>query len=134
MRKTLFQLCISVILLGFFAIQVDWTELLSSFKEINLAFYLASTMAALSGPVILAGKYRLLIKRSNLALPFRRLVTVNFIVRFYALFLPSALGPEAVRWYKITKNKQGKAFFLAATIVERLFFVLVLILFASVPL
>jgi len=61
-------------------------------------------------------------------------VAINFISRFYALFLPSALGPEAIRWYKVTKNKQGKSFFLASTMVERLFFLLILLVFGTLPL
>ncbi len=134
MRKVFFQLSVSLLLLAYFAAWIDWPAIVAAFKEINIALYLVSTLAAISCPVIVSGKYQLLIRRTSLDLPFPRLVAINFIARFYALFLPSALGPEAVRWYKITKNKAGKTFFLASTIVERVFFILLLFLCGSVPL
>lgn len=134
MRKVLLQLSVSILFLVYFGTRVDWLEILAALKEINPAVYLVSTLAAICGPVIISGKYRLLIARTSLDLPFPRLVAINFIARFYALFLPSSLGPMAVRWYKITKNKAGKTFFLASTLVERLFFILLLFACGAVPL
>ena len=134
MRKALFQLTVSVMLLGYFSFRVDWTTMAAAFTGIYPGWYLLSTLGALSGPLIMTGKYRLLIARTTLDLPFLRLAAINYIARFYALFLPSALGPEAVRWYKVTKNRKGKIFFLASTIVERLFFVLVLFVCGAAPL
>ena len=134
MRKVLFQVSISALLLGWFAAAVDWAAIFGAFKEIHIALYLVSTLAATSGPVIMAGKYKLLIARTRLDLPFPSLVAINFIARFYALFVPSSLGPMAVRWYKVTKNKDGKTFFLAATMVERIFFILLLVACGSAPL
>jgi hypothetical protein len=75
-----------------------------------------------------------LILGSNLEASYFRLVIINYIAEFYALLIPTALGPEAVRWYKITKNKEGKSLFFASTIVERIFFLLVLFVCGSVPL
>ncbi|MFO7728887.1 MAG: lysylphosphatidylglycerol synthase transmembrane domain-containing protein [Desulfonatronovibrio sp.] len=134
MRKVFFQICLSVLLLGYFALRVNWGELAAAFIGINAGFYLLSTLATLMALVLVSFKYRLLIAHTSLDLPFSRLVAINFITKFYALFLPSALGPEAVRWYKITRNKKGKAFFLASTIVERLLFILVLFACGSIPL
>ncbi|HDQ41913.1 MAG TPA: flippase-like domain-containing protein [Desulfonatronum sp.] len=134
MVKLFLKIGVSLFLLAFFAIRADLEAMSAAFTGIQPAWYILSLLAALSGPLIMSGKYRLLIARTSLDLPFFRLVAVNFIARFYALFLPSALGPEAVRWYKITKNKKGKSFFLAATIVERLFFLLSLFACGAIPL
>ncbi len=62
------------------------------------------------------------------------LVKINFITRFYALFLPSAIGREVVRWIKVTRNQNGKALFLALIVYERLTFILVLLLCGVIPL
>lgn len=134
MRKVVFQLSLSVLLLFFFAANVDWNEMGLAFSGLRLHFYIISALTALLGPIILAGKYNLLTSHTTLDIPFTRLMAINYIARFYALFLPTALGPEAVRWYKITKNKEGKSFFLASTIVERIFFLLLLFICGSVPL
>lgn len=113
---------------------IDFSLLKDAFYQIRLSFYIISTLIALVCPIILAFKYSILIKNTSLSISIHRIVVVNFISRFYALFLPSALGTEMVRWYKITKNKKGKSHFLAATILERIFFLLVLITFGSIPL
>ncbi len=62
------------------------------------------------------------------------LIKINFIARFYALFLPSAIGREIVRWIKVTRNQSGKAFFGASIVYERLTFLLVLLLCGVMPL
>jgi len=82
----------------------------------------------------MARKYHLLIKGTPLSISVVRLMVIHFISRFYALFLPTALGPEFVRWYKVTKDKSGKTFFLAATSYERMLFLLVLFIFGMLPL
>ena len=134
MTKLLFKIGISSLLLFYIVYKIDWHVVGNAFAQINIFFYIISTIIALVCPVFLAIKYHLLIKNTPLALPVPRLIVINYISRFYALFLPSALGPEAVRWYKVTKNKQGKSFFLASTIFERLIFLLILLLFGTIPL
>ena len=82
----------------------------------------------------MACKYRFLIRDTNLSLPLIRLINIQLLSRFYAFYLPTAIGPEAVRWYKVTKNKEEKSFFLAATFYERVIFLLVLFGFGMLPL
>ena len=110
MVKLLFKLVISSLLLFYIVYKVDWHVVENAFVQINISFYIISTIIALVCPVFLAIKYPLLIKNTPLALPVPRLIVINYISRFYALFLPSALGPEAVRWYKV-KKQTGKKFF-----------------------
>ncbi len=134
MVKLLFRIVISSLLLFYIVYKIDWYVVGNAFEQINIFFYIISTIIALVCPVFLAVKYRFLIKKTSLALSISRLVAINYISRFYALFLPSALGPEAVRWYKVTKNRPGKSFFLASTIFERLIFLMILLLFGTIPL
>jgi uncharacterized membrane protein YbhN (UPF0104 family) len=82
----------------------------------------------------IAAKYFILIKKSPINHTLLSLVKINFISRFYALFLPSAVGREFVRWMKVTRNQEGRASFMASIIFERLTFLLVLILCGSIPL
>ncbi len=133
MRKTTFRLAISLSFLLYLGIGVDWLSLAAVFRQVGVLPYVLSTGFAISSTIFIAGKYRLFIKGTPIALPLKRLVAINFISRFYALFLPSAIGPEAIRWYKVTKNKKGRSFFLAATMAERLFFLLILLLCTLIP-
>jgi len=134
MYKIIFRIVISSLLVAYFSFKVEWGIILSSFLEIDILYYTISTIISIVCSLFLAFKHHQLIKNTRLELPITRLVAINFISRFYALFLPSALAPEAVRWYKVTKNKEGRSFFLASIMVERLFFVLTLLLFGTIPL
>ncbi len=134
MFKHLLRIALSCLLLVYFFLNVDWTVLISALYKINIYFYLVSTIVALSGSYFMARKYHLLIKGTPLSISVVRLMVIHFISRFYALFLPTALGPEFVRWYKVTKDKSGKTFFLAATSYERMLFLLVLFIFGMLPL
>ena len=134
MKKLLFQLCISSLILLYLILKVDRQILIDSFREVEISIFILSTCVALSAPIVKAYKYFLLIRGTSLSVSIIRLVKIDFIARFYGLILPSALGPAAVRWYKITKNKKGKSFFLASTMVERLIFIFISLLCGTLPL
>jgi hypothetical protein len=93
-----------------------------------------STFLAVFSGIIVAAKYYFLVKGSSINHSLASLVKINFIARFYALFLPSAIGREVVRWIKVTRNKNGKAQFLASIVFERLTFLMVLLFCGMIPL
>lgn len=134
MIKFILRIFISGLIIYYLGITVDWPIIYNAFQKIDILYYFFSTGLAIFASLFLALKYHLFIKNTSLSLSILQLVKINFISRFYALFLPSALGPEAVRWYKVTKNKQGRSFFLACTMAERLIFLLILLLFGTFPL
>jgi uncharacterized membrane protein YbhN (UPF0104 family) len=113
---------------------VDVSALAAMMGSIDVSLYVISTFLAVASGIIVAGKYYFLIKGSAIHHSLASLVKINFIARFYALFLPSAIGREAVRWIKVTRNKNGKAQFLASIVFERLTFLFVLLLCGMIPL
>lgn len=134
MIKHLVRILFSVLLLGYVGLKIDWQTMAAVFKGLNIGWYLLSTIIALSSAVFMAAKYHLLIRGTSLSLTVTRLLVIQYISRFYALLLPTALGPEAVRWYKVTRDKKGKSFFLAATAYERMLFLLTLLCCGMIPL
>jgi uncharacterized protein (TIRG00374 family) len=132
--KLIVRLGISLLLVGYLTFKVQWTPLLHALRQVDPLLYIASTLLTAAASFFLACKYHLLIRDSVISHSIGYLIKVNFISRFYALFLPSAVGAQAVRWYKVTRNQNGRSFFLAATLFERLTFVFTLLLFGSIPL
>ena len=132
--KLIVRVGISLLLVGYLTFKVQWTPLLHAMRQVDLLLYIASTLLPVAASFFLACKYHLLIRDSIISHSIRYLIKVNFISRFYALFLPAAVGAQAVRWYKVTRNQNGRSFFLAATLFERLTFVFMLLLFGSIPL
>jgi uncharacterized membrane protein YbhN (UPF0104 family) len=103
-------------------------------SSIDVGLYVISTLLAVFSGFIVAGKYYFLIKGSAIKHSLASLVKINFIARFYALFLPSAVGREVVRWIKVTQNKNGKIQFFASIVFERLTFLFVLLFCGMIPL
>jgi len=132
--QIVFKVFISACFIGYLVNTVDWGSLFKAIKSVELILYLLSLLITLASTVIIAGKYHLLIKNTSIHLSIPSLIKINLISRFYALFLPSAIGPEAVRWYKVTKKRKGKTFFLVMILFERLTFLLSIVLFSLVPL
>jgi len=75
--------------------------------------------------ILLETKYYILTRNSRIKQSFLSVLRIGLISRFYGQFIPSSGGKDAVRWYKMTKNREGKTSFLASTLFERLLFVLV---------
>ncbi len=132
--KIILKIIISCLFIGFLFFKVDVSSLAATMGSIDVGLYAISTFLAVFSGVIVAGKYYFLIKGSVIHHPLASLVKINFIARFYALFLPSAVGREVVRWIKVTRNKKGKAQFLASIVFERLTFLFVLLCCGMIPL
>jgi len=132
--KIALKIGVSGLFVGYLSFKVDAAAIAAAVKDVDLSFYLLSTLIAVLSNFFIAAKYYLLIKDSPINHSLVSLVKINFISRFYALFLPSAIGREFVRWLKVTHNQEGRVSFLASIIFERLTFLLVLILCGSLPL
>jgi len=132
--KFIVRFSVSFLLIFYIGIKINWSDIIAALLDVDFRVYMISVFFTIPGPIIIAYKYNILIKGTSLALSIQRLIVINYITRFFSLFLPSALGPEVVRWYKITRNKQGRSFFLAATIFERITFIFVLLLIGVIAL
>lgn len=132
--KIALKIGVSCLFVGYLLFKVDLAVLTSAVKKIDISSYLLSTLVAVLSSFFIAAKYYILIKNSPIRHSMFSLLKINFISRFYALFLPSAVGREITRWIKVTRNQENRLAFVAPIIFERLTFLLVLILCGSVPL
>ncbi len=132
--KITIRLCISSFFLAYLSVMLDWALVFSAFKEIDLYLYTASFVLCLVSSFFVPCKYHLLIRGTSISHSIPSLIKINFISKFYSIFLPSALGPMVVQWYKVTRNQRDRSFFLAVTVFERMVFLLILLLFGLIPL
>jgi glycosyltransferase 2 family protein len=123
--KFCLKLAVSGGLILYLALTLNWGSIGRAMQGMRAGFYWLSVAVTLLSTCFMAWKCVLLIERSPIRCSFWELVKINIMARFYALFLPPALGPEMVRWYKITREGPGKTFFMAGTLFERAGFVLV---------
>lgn len=132
--KIIFKIFISCLFIGYLAYKVDISLLLRTMRSVDVLLYALSTLLAVFSSTVVAAKYYCLIKGSSINHSMASLVKINFVTRFYALFLPSAIGREVVRWIKVTRNQNGKALFLALIVYERLTFLFMLLFCGLMPL
>jgi uncharacterized membrane protein YbhN (UPF0104 family) len=132
--KIALKIGVSCLFIGYLSFKVNISEIAAAVKNVDLSFYLLSTVIAVLCNFFIAAKYYLLIKDSPINHSIISLLKINIISAFYALFLPSAVGREFVRWAKVTRNQKGRASFVASIIFERVNFLLVLMLCGTIPL
>jgi hypothetical protein len=132
--KIAVKIVISSLFIGYLIFKVDVVAMVAVVGNIDVGFYGTSTLLTIFSGIVVAAKHYCLVKGSIINHSLARLVRINFIARFYALFLPSALGREVVRWIKVTHHSKGKVQFLAAIVLERLTFLFVLLLCGLIPL
>jgi len=125
--KLFFKLALSCIFVTYITFKIDFLIFVKALKTIDVKLYLASAAMLASANITLAYIYFVLIKDTIIKQNLFSLIKINFIVFYYSLFLPTNLSVEAVRWYKVTRNKDGRVLFLATTIYARsiLFFIVV---------
>ncbi len=128
------RLSISCLCVAYLYFLIEWHPIIIAFRKVDILTYVLSTATASLSILMVACKYFFLIRNTTLTHSIWSLTKINFISRFYAIFLPTALGPEMVRWYKVTHLKQGKLLFLTATLLERFTFLIILLLFGFTPL
>lgn len=134
MKKKAFQIILSLMFVIFISSKVDISSLRTSLHNVQIKYLILSTVAALFGPVLLAAKYKVLIKKTSLDTSLKRIICINYISRFLALFIPTAVAQTGIRWYKISKDKEDKLAFFHVLVNERLSFIWVLFVAGSVPL
>jgi uncharacterized membrane protein YbhN (UPF0104 family) len=132
--KLILQLTVSLLLLLLLTSKVDWRVVGDAVYAIRLSHFVFSLLVWIACLLLVAGKYYLLVKGTPISLSMLAMVKITWVTNFYGLFLPSAIGPEAVRWYKVTRNEKNRLFFLASTIFERLVTILVILSFGIVAL
>jgi len=132
--KFLLKLLVSSLFFGYLLFKVEWLTIFLSLKKINLLLYIYSFLISLISVFFIASKFFLLIRNTSISHSIISIIKINLISHFYVLFMPTSLGKDAVRWYKITRNKNGRALFFIITIFERLLFVFTILLFGFLPL
>lgn len=120
--KLLLRIALSLVFLSYLVFKIDWPSLIDTFFSIKPTYFFVSFLLAIVNSFVLALKYKTLMKPSGLYQPFLKLIKINFVSRFYALFLSTAIGHGVVRWYKVTKNQNGRSKFLTVMVLERLTF------------
>lgn len=100
--------------------------------SIHIGIYLISLLIVFVNSLILAIKFKVLMKPSGIHQTVMTLFRINLVCRFYAFFLTSAVGQGIIRWYSSTKNQDNRGKFITVMILERASFLFVLCAFVLI--
>lgn len=115
----LLKACISISLLTFLLINIDWQAVIQSLKNANIFLLLIAVLLNIVERFQLTYKWNLLIKVRGIIVAFGRLFWINSIGSFLGLFLPSSLGTDVVRGYYLMKNNSEKSVSISSVFVDR---------------
>lgn len=117
--KTIIKLVISALFLVYILIKVDLRLLYLALLSVKMDFYLISFLVLILNSIVLALKYKIVMEPSGISQSLANLIKINFVCRFYSMFLTTAIGQSVVRWHISTKNQEGRPKFISVMIFER---------------
>ena len=129
----LFKLATSCIFIGYVLLKIDWPTIFNSLKKIEFIYYFASFLLFFISIVLLGYRSYLFFKDTIISHSMISLTKFHFISFYYNLFATTG-GKEAIKWYKITRDKGGHTVYLASTIFERSIHIYVILLSILIPL
>ena len=135
-NKIIIKIGFSILFLTYIIAKIDLRLFAETISTIRLDYYFISFIIAIFNSVVLAQKYKIVMRPSGIYQPLTNLVKINFICRFYSMFLTSAVGQSVIRWHLSTKHQEGRLQFIIVMIFERssFFFALFSAVLISFPL
>jgi uncharacterized protein (TIRG00374 family) len=119
-KKIFLKLFITALFILYLSFSVDYAYIFEALKQMKVKMFLTSTALAFITTILISSKYFFSIKNTIIEQKYFTMIKINLISRFYGMLFPTSLGRGIARWYKVTQNKQGRLFFVEATIIERM--------------
>jgi glycosyltransferase 2 family protein len=113
------RLAISFALLGLLLSQTDFAAVPKVLRNANPWLVLSCVFLVAGGRVLVAYRWRLLVRIANPAVGFGELLRLTFVSIFLGFAAPGAVAVEAIRVYGLARGT-GLAFALSSVLIERL--------------
>jgi len=114
------RFAIAVGLIAYVVSQIDFTDLLTTLKESNIATLVGAVVLLAFQPAFGALRWRLLLRIQDIHLKFLEALRLTYIGIFFNNCMPSSIGGDAVKAYYIAKQSHRKAESVVAIFVDRL--------------
>jgi uncharacterized protein (TIRG00374 family) len=122
-RKILFFLlktAVSISLLLFIILNINWSEVAANLKTANYFFLSITVLLFFIERSEITYKWHLLIRVRGIMISFARLFVINLIGSFWGLFIPSSLGTDVARGYYLVKDSAEKSVSVSSVFVDRI--------------
>jgi len=123
MRKKILwvaQLIISVGVLCYISYIIPFTEVFQNISAANIWYILIALLLTQLNLYVSALKLKFLTHRQKMGITVGNIVKINYITKFYDLFLPQAVSGGVVRWYMLSNPDKKPAQALASMVFNKL--------------
>jgi uncharacterized membrane protein YbhN (UPF0104 family) len=105
----LVRLIVSAAALALLFATISLEETLSALRQADLRYLLAALALYSAGLFVRSWRWWILIRELDPSVAYRRLVRLYYIGQFFSIFLPSAIGGDAVRALELTQDTDSSA-------------------------
>ena len=118
--KLLLKVCLSVVLLGLLALEMDLKKFVAVVASADISLILLATAVQIMITLIAVYRWRVILENFQIRTPLWPLTRIMFIGQFFNLFLPSAIGGDVFRGYYLSRREhRGMSTTLTTTVLER---------------
>lgn len=114
------QLVISIGIIVFLLRIINPNRVITLLKDINLWFFILLLLLVTFDRIFMSYKWYLLMKAKGIKVSIRDAIRVYYIGTFASFFLPTTVGGDLVRVYKLHSESQEGAKVLSSVIIERM--------------
>ncbi len=118
--KLAIKLGVTLLLLGFFAYEMDLKKFLSILSSADPTLVLSATALQMFIILLAVFRWRVILENFQIEAGLSSLTKIMFIGQFFNVFLPSQIGGDVFRAYYLSKSHhRGMSTTLTTTLVER---------------
>lgn len=115
----LLKIAVSLGVLAVFLSQIDLEEVLQLLGKMEWLPFLAALFLFLSGSLVRAYRWGVLVWALDVQVSWWRLVVLYFVGTFFNQFLPTGVGGDAVKMYELSRDEQKAAAAISSVLVDR---------------
>ncbi len=134
MRSFLFRFLVSLGALAALFYFIDFGELRRLPLSLSPGWALIVILLCTADRLMMAWKWKFLLEAGGIRAPFSRLAKIYYIGNFFGTFLPSTVGMDALRTWKLAREEGKGMVILSSVVLERILGFLALATFSAVSL
>ena len=118
---------VTLLLVGLILYRADWGKIIGALKNANVLLIAVVFFSMAGNVAISAYKWQVLLQIYYIEIKLPRLTRYYFTAMFFNNFLPSTIGGDGYRFFKVYKNQDSRAGAIVPILAERIYGVLVLL-------
>lgn len=124
--SVLLRFIVSASLIIFVFSKIDLRNVIGCIKEANIFLLIFSLSLHFVGVLLGSSRWKILLESYGIDVPHKELYRLYMIGSFFNTFLPTSVGGDAVRMYKVSSLTDKRAQAVTSVIIERFIGMLVL--------